>query len=489
MNLLASVHLSLAWVRIPVLGATALLAGSPLAIANPPVVPQLGITQDPLGALGNYQPAGPTLKASSAFFQDLGTNGRTCESCHQSREGWSISATGVQDRFTRSRGADPIFRLVDGATCPTDDVSTPEARAAAYTLLLQKGLIRIGLPMPPTGALEFEVTAVNDPYQCNTNSTTGLTSKTTGVVSVYRRPLPSTNLGFLGAIMWDEREPSLESQAINATLGHAQATIAPSAAQLKQIVDFESGVFTAQLIDLAAERLDVDGANGGPVTLSSQVASFTIGENNPAPLPGTKVINPNFNPNIFNLYASWISSSSLNVVNPVEVIERERQASIARGEVVFNTTKFMMSGVAGVNDDSGVPVVPAVCGNCHNTPNVGTHSLTGPVNIGIANPDASTAPTLDKAGLPVFTLTCTSGPLAGQVYSVTDPGRALISGKCKDIGRFKTAGLRGLAARAPYFHDGSATTLRDVVDFYDKRFTIGYTEQQKIDLVNFLGSL
>ena len=242
MNHLASVRLSLAWIRIPVLGATALLAGSSLAMGattdiSSGVIRKLEITQDPLGALGNFQPGGPTPIANNAFFQDLGTNGRTCVSCHQLREGWSISATGVQDRFTRSRGADPIFRPVDGATCPTADVSTPEARAAAYTLLLQKGLIRIGLPMPPAGALEFEVTAVNDPYQCNTNSITGLTSKTTGVVSVYRRPLPSTNLGFLGAVMWDEREPSLESQAINATLGHAQARIAPSAAQLKQIVE------------------------------------------------------------------------------------------------------------------------------------------------------------------------------------------------------------------------------------------------------------
>jgi cytochrome c peroxidase len=49
--------------------------------------------------------------------------------------------------------------------------------------------------------------------------------------------------------------------------------------------------------------------------------------------------------------------------------------------------------------------------------------------------------------------------------------------------------LRGLAARAPYFHNGSAATLLDVVDFYDQRFGIGFTAQQKNDLVNFLNSL
>ena len=65
----------------------------------------------------------------------------------------------------------------------------------------------------------------------------------------------------------------------------------------------------------------------------------------------------------------------------------------------------------------------------------------------------------------------------------------MISGQCKDIGRFKGPILRGLASRAPYFHNGSAATLQDVVNFYDQRFAIGFTDQQKTDLVNFLNSL
>jgi cytochrome c peroxidase len=100
---------------------------------------------------------------------------------------------------------------------------------------------------------------------------------------------------------------------------------------------------------------------------------------------------------------------------------------------------------------------------------------------------------LDISGLPVFTLKCTNvpdgDPLKNKVYKVTDPGRAMISGKCKDIGRFKGPILRGLAARAPFFHNGSAATLRDVVDFYDRRFGIGFTRKEKTDLVNFLNTL
>jgi cytochrome c peroxidase len=72
---------------------------------------------------------------------------------------------------------------------------------------------------------------------------------------------------------------------------------------------------------------------------------------------------------------------------------------------------------------------------------------------------------------------------------VTDLGRAMITGKCADIGKFKGPILRGLAARAPYFHNGSARTLADVVTFYDQRFNIGFTEQEKKDLAAFLASL
>jgi cytochrome c peroxidase len=65
----------------------------------------------------------------------------------------------------------------------------------------------------------------------------------------------------------------------------------------------------------------------------------------------------------------------------------------------------------------------------------------------------------------------------------------MISGKCKDIGKLKGPVLRGLAARAPYFHNGAAATLGDAVEFYDQRFSLNLTSQQKADLVAFLQTL
>jgi cytochrome c peroxidase len=76
-----------------------------------------------------------------------------------------------------------------------------------------------------------------------------------------------------------------------------------------------------------------------------------------------------------------------------------------------------------------------------------------------------------------------------QVVQTTDPGRALITGKWNDIGRVKGPILRGLASRAPYFHNGSASTLADVIEFYDRRFGIGFSGQEKADLVAFLSAL
>jgi hypothetical protein len=443
----------------------------------PPVIPRFEIDRDPSGAVATFQPGGATFTFNSAFFQNLGTNGRTCFSCHQPQSGWSVSAAGVAARFAQSGGTDPIFRLVDGATCPSADVSTLAAKRRAYALLIDKGLIRIGLPMPDPSILQFEVTSVSDRYGCNTSSVTGLTNPTNPTFSIYRRPLPSTNLKFLTAFMWDGREPSLQSQAKDATLGHAQATVPPTDTQIADIVAFESGIYTAQEIDARAGALHGDRAMGGPVALSLQ--NFFVGINDPL---GNNPTGAKFDPNIFDLYRPWLGARGYGD-------DVSRRLSVARGEELFNTTNVNITGVAGLNDVLKTTSIPGFCGTCHDTPNAGNHSVKAPLDIGVADAGLKAPPVLDISGLPVFTLTCTSGPLAGKVYTVTDPGRALISGQCADIGKLKGPILRGLESRAPYFHNGSAATLMDVVNFYDQRFGIGFSAQQKQDLVNFLKAL
>jgi cytochrome c peroxidase len=84
--------------------------------ATPPVIPQLEIDPDPSGLIATYQPNGATVTATNPFFQNLGTNGRTCFTCHEPEDGWGLSAQHAQDRFAENP-TDPLFRLVDGATC------------------------------------------------------------------------------------------------------------------------------------------------------------------------------------------------------------------------------------------------------------------------------------------------------------------------------------------------------------------------------------
>jgi cytochrome c peroxidase len=88
--------------------------------------------------------------------------------------------------------------------------------------------------------------------------------------------------------------------------------------------------------------------------------------------------------------------------------------------------------------------------------------------------------------MPLYTL---RNKTTGAITQVTDPGRAMITGKWADVGKFKGPILRALAARGPYFHNGFAATLDEAVEFYDTRFAIGLTAREKVDLVAFLRAL
>jgi cytochrome c peroxidase len=414
------------------------------------------------GVAQTVSTTGP-LDRNNAFFKSLGTNGRSCDSCHQPTEGWTITPEGVQARFNRTKGMDPIFRTNDGAVCPNSDVSTLETRRAAYKMLLTRGLIRVSMAVPP-GA-EFQLVAVDDPYGC-ANATD---------VAMFRRPLPSSNISFLSTVMWDGRESvngrslheNLMSQANDATTGHAQgANLTP--AQMKSIVDFEVALYTAQMRDDRAGELTDHNGGGGAKNLAGQ--EFFIGINDPL---GQNPTNAAFDPNVFGMYKEW------NEAGYHDSKAKARQ-SVARGEQIFNNHPISIEGVAGLNDDLGVAAIPGTCTTCHDSPNLGHHSVPAPLNIGLVDESRRTP------DMPLYTFRRIS---TGEEIKVTDPGRAMITGKWKDIGRFKGPILRGLASRAPYFHNGSSATLEDAVEFYNTRFHLAFTDQEKKDLVAFLRTL
>lgn len=388
--------------------------------------------------------SGAVRTKDHAFFEPLGTNGRACVTCHQPASAMSVSAGSIRERWRETEGHDPIFAAFDGSNCP----SLPQSEIGSHSLAIESGLFRIPLQWPPKGVAhpEFRIEVVRDPAGCNA---------TAGTISVYRRPRMVANFNSLAkgptgsvVFMADGREPSLESQASSAALGHEQAHAAPTEAQLRQIVEFENQIFTAQNSDIRGGLVGRDTRLG--------VESLARGEAAKLMLVGGASFDPWRKP--LTERSDW-------------GVQREFRASVARGSDIFFGRTFAIGKVAGAPASNGS------CATCH------ASGTTRWMDIGTANQHSDPR-------LPLFKITCEANadphPYLGRVIFTQDPGRALISGKCADVGSIVLQQFRGLSARAPYFANGSAGDLRAVVDYYERRFGIGYSEREKTDLINFL---
>lgn len=433
--------------------------------------------------------AGGTIDHGNVFFQPLG-NGRSCGTCHQEGQSWSVTPAAIKARFQASNGNDPIFRLNDGANSPAQRIATAAQQLSAYSMLLNRGVFRVGLGMPSVA--DFSLVTVDDPY--------GYASAQE--LSLYRRPLPSTNLGFESTIMWDGRQTlastatgaaciagqpgncfasigtDLQSQANSAVQTHAQFAAGLTTQQQQSVAAFEQGLTTAQATDKAAGNLAANGGNGGPAALAA--GSFYFGINDV--VAGDYQTKAPFNPTVFTLFNAWapVAPPRLGFPPPPAVAGvTAAQAAIGRGQDIFNHRPMAINGVPGFNDAVGQPQVRGTCSSCHDVPNVGSASVPRLMNTGIAAPERRTP------DMPLYTFKTANG----ASVQTTDPGQALITGKAADIGKFKVPGLRGLAARGPYFHDGSAKDLAGVVRFYNNRFKMNLSPGETSDLVAFLSAL
>lgn len=448
-------------------------------------MPNMFESVNPHGYDATYSTTG-SIDLNNPFFKSLGDNDRSCATCHMPDEGWAITPEGVQQRFDETDGLDPLFRLVDGANSPLENVDTVDDRRNAYSMLLSKANIRTGIGIPEDA--EFDLVAVDDPY--------GFASETE--LSLYRRPLPTTNLKFVNVVMWEGRETThdensgdcifgtstcyapveidLATQANNATLGHAEALQELTAEDRKAIVEFETSLYTAQVYDFDAGNLRENEAKSGPEALEEVEYYFGINDT----VDGDYHTRESFNPVAMTLFDAWKRHNPDYSHSDSDDAQKNARAAILRGQDLFNSAPIMISGVSGLNDELGVEELAGSCTTCHNIPNAGNHSVPFPVDIGVSDASRRTP------DMPLYTL---KNKTTGETIETTDPGRALVTGKWKDIARFKGPVLRAVASRPPYFHDGSASDLNEVVDFYDERFSIGLTDQEKADLVAFLASL
>lgn len=87
---------------------------------------------------------------------------------------------------------------------------------------------------------------------------------------------------------------------------------------------------------------------------------------------------------------------------------------------------------------------------------------------------------------------CHTGPRltdAGKLHAPAETGMDPAYAQRGTTGGYRTTPLRGLWQNAPYFHDGSAATLADVVRHYDETLDLGLSAAQRSDLVQYLQSL
>jgi len=437
---------------------------------------------------------GAAIDENNPFFQNLGANGRRCVTCHQPSAAMTITPPQIQQLFNATQGLDPLFRVNDGANGPLAKVGTFAERQQAYSLLLSKGLIRVGLTLP--ASRDFDVKIVLDPYAgtgANPPVNQTVAAGASPMLSFYRRPLLSANTRFISAVMWDGREATVSpippnanqgdgvqaseigapvrtnmlTQSNDATAGHAEGVNPLSATVRASIVDFQMNLVVAQERDNLAGVLNLSGATGGPQPLRTQPTFFGINDSHGGNPFGTA-----FNPNAMNIFNAWAGLSG----SP----QNDRRASIARGQAIFNTKLIRISGVRGVNDALGVATLNGTCTTCHTHPNVGNHTDVLPLDLGISKASEG-----DNV-LPVFRVT---NRATGQAEEVTDLGRAILTGHFADLGKQKGPTLRALSARAPYFHNGAADNLTEVIQFYDRRFGIGFQAQEGADLRAFLEAL
>jgi hypothetical protein len=450
-------------------GSLLALAGCGVAADQQDLVQEssadLEADRDVFGVAESFHTSG-TIDFSNPFFQPLGSNARDCSTCHAADMGWTLTTQGARQQFRATDGLAPLFLPHDEGARPDADLSTAASRMADFgPTLLGLGTTRFGRTVPATS--EFSVIAVEDPA--------GFATPTS--ITNFRRPTPTANEAKTSSILWTSGpQPDifvavkgLMAGASNFHLQRDPATPVP-VEQQEAGANFMMGLFFAQIRDDGAGRLDAAGAKGGPAYLAAQ--PFALGAND--------LQTPTFTRKVFDLYDAWArfdgrwSGDSIG-----EALRNVARASIYRGQKLFNEYQFDIKGVAGLNDLLGQDTVRGTCSTCHNVPNVGGHAVFRMFDLGTAD-----EPSCGEA-LPILTL---QHKTTMQTRRVCDMGRGA-NGVWADVGKFRVPPLRGLASRAPYFHDGQAKTIGAVIRYYQKRFDMGMTWQQRHDLESFLGAL
>jgi hypothetical protein len=349
------------------------------------------------------------LKEGRRLFdvETFGGNGRTCRTCHSKKTGTFSPEEALARVFADP--TDPLF-VHDGL----DD------GLSGTTRITEHATVRIEIPLPP------DVVLADDPTRRSV---------------ILNRGTPTTmNTPALDRfLMYDTREPNLQSQAFNAIHGHAQNAREPTALELDLIKEFQqtdSRFFSSEALRAFA--------NGGP----------------PPQLPPGST-------------------------------ESEK-----RGRAMFDNVPFDGVTTRGICSTchSGPMLNQFAPGNPFGGPPGGRRAGIGieernlignPVYaFVVTNPDGSTV-VINTPDPGAMLTTPVPAPPPGSGFP--SPPRAFFANL------FKIPSLWGVKDTAPYFHDNSAKTLEEVAEHYAFYFLTSpstrgfvFTAQDQADMVAFL---
>lgn len=320
----------------------------------------------------------PTYEAGKKVFssETFGGNGRTCATCHDPRNEFTMSPQLAEARYAQNPDG-PLFRAID-----SDD-----GDGRSYTTVLDRAVFRVTVP------LASNVTNLDDPMSRS--------------ITVWRGVPSVDNVALTAPFDQDGRAPTLQDQGLGAIRDHLEPGRPPRSGELDSLALFLSETFYPGRL-----RALLDAADSVPVE-------------------------PGF---------------SLPIASPAAL----------RGKAVFD----------------------AHCLSCHggetgDRPTSGQTPRFATVFVSEDN----------KPGFPVLHLAFRNPNGTVTQVATPDPGRAAVTGDVLQLNAFEIPQLRGVKHTAPYFHDNSAATLKDVVDQYNGHFPFRIGGAERDDLVAYLESL
>jgi cytochrome c peroxidase len=391
-----------------------------------------------------------------------GTNGRSCSTCHVLAEHTVLAPANVAARLAADPG-DPLFNRIDA-----DDPLAPEPTYEH----LKKGLVRVVLDLPDNmDLIDLEGNVVTNAGR---------------TIEVWRAVPTVENTTITAPYQYDGRRATLQDQAQGAITAHSEG---PEVARedLDAIAKFQQGQFSSDRARFVAKKL----ARGVPVE-DIERPELEM-ELTASQARGLEVYN-------LACEACHGGATTLQVVNRA-VHDFAFVELKPDGNVLFDTSvtppvpvllprpndEFLNIGLANLSFLGQFGIFPLFNSSVplpfyrYRFYTDGTRATKDvdlpPLPVTASGSPFDLVPALDENGAPIV------GPnFLPQLFS-TDPGRAAITGDPHHFEAFDVPPLRGIANSAPYFHDNSAETLRDVVDIYS-RFIVQFFPMLNLPLVN-----